>query len=193
MNFLDITLIIITVIFLARGFFRGLVKEIISLVSIGLAYFMASRYHEVLSPHLKVYLSSETTIRALSYVLIFFGVLLICWVLAKIIRQFLELALLGWLDRSAGAVFGAAEGALLCLLLLLLLQSFMPDAQFLRDSQIVPHVQPAVDKLADFTPSDVRSTLRGKGINLPTPESIREKADAAVGVIEETVTNNGDQ
>ncbi len=193
MNFLDITLIIITGIFLARGFFRGLVKEIISLVSIGLAYFMASRYHDLLSPHLKVYLSNESTIRALSYVLIFFGILIICWLLAKIIRQFLELALLGWLDRSAGAVFGAVEGGLLCLLLLLLLQSFLPNAQFIKESKIVPYAQPAVDKLADFTPDNVRTSLQERGIVLPSPEVIQNEADNAVGLIQETITNAGDQ
>lgn len=189
MNFLDILLIIIVAMFLVRGILRGLVKEIVSLASIGLAYFAASRYHDVLLPHLKVYISSETTIRALSYVLIFMGVIVVCWIIAKLIRQFLELALLGWLDRIFGAVFGAAEGVLIGLLVLLLLRSFFPNAQFLQESVISPKADPVIEVLADFTPDTLRDSLKQKGFDLPRKQQLEEQADEALNVIEDTVTN----
>lgn len=181
MNLLDIILIAVSFIFLVRGFMRGFVKEVFSLVSIGLAYLLASRYNHLLEPHLKLYIANETTVWALSTVLIFVGVLVVCWFLAKLLREFLELALLGWLDRTAGAVFGAAEGVLLALLALLLIQTNFPNASFVQKSTIAPHAQPALDILSDFEPSRLGEAL--DGINLPTAEDVKKKADEAADAI----------
>lgn len=196
MNLLDIVLIIVAAIFLVRGFLRGFVKEVFSLASIGLAYFAASRYNHLLEPHLQLYLSNETTIWALSSVLIFIGILLVCWIIAKIIRGFMELALLGWLDRTAGAAFGAAEGVLVGLLTLLLLRSFFPDATFMQESVIVPRAQPALEILSDFEPSQISETLKENGIQLPDTEALGDKADEAVKAVEEAIAteeNTNDQ
>ncbi|WP_147821866.1 CvpA family protein [Salidesulfovibrio onnuriiensis] len=188
MNLLDIILIIVAALFLVRGFLRGFVKEVFSLASIGLAYFVASRYNYLLQPHLKLYIGNETTVWALSTVLIFVGILLICWIIAKLIREFLELALLGWLDRTAGAVFGAAEGVLIALLALLLMQNYFPNASFMQESTIVPYAQPALKALSDFEPSSIGKKLDELG--LPDGEAVKKKADEAAEAIDETI--NGD-
>ncbi|MDC0336500.1 CvpA family protein, partial [Pseudodesulfovibrio sp.] len=113
MNFLDIILICIGGIFLIRGFFRGLVQEILSLIAIVLAIYLSSNYQHLLVPHLELYITSDVTVSALSYVTIFFGTLIVFWLLAKLLRSVLEISLLGWIDRAAGALFGAIEGALI--------------------------------------------------------------------------------
>lgn len=190
MNLLDIILIIVAALFLVRGFLRGFVKEVFSLASIGLAYFVATRYNHLLEPHLKLYIANETTVWALSTVLIFIGILVACWIIAKLIREFLELALLGWLDRTAGAAFGAAEGVLVALLALLLLQSYFPNASFVQESTIVPHAQPALKALSDFEPSKIGKALDDMG--LPDGEAVKKQADKAADAINDTI-NNGDQ
>ncbi len=189
MNLLDIILIIVAALFLVRGFLRGFVKEVFSLASIGLAYFLATRYNNLLEPHLKLYITNETTIWALSTVIIFIGVLVVCWIIAKLIREFLELALLGWLDRTAGAVFGAAEGVLIALLCLLLLQNYFPNASFMQESTLAPRAKPALDALSDFEPSRLGRTLNKLG--LPDAEAVKKKADEAAEKIDQTI--NGDQ
>lgn len=181
MNFLDIVLICIVGIFLIRGFFRGLVQEVISLGAILLAIFLASNYQHLLIPHLEMYIKSEITVGALAYVVIFFGTILVCWLIAKLIRSVLSLSLLGWVDRAAGTIFGAIEGVLIALILLMFLQSFAPESNWLAESYIAPRSQHMVELVAEYAPKSMRDALKSKGFTLPTPE---EAMGSAKGMVE---------
>ncbi|WP_319583998.1 CvpA family protein [uncultured Pseudodesulfovibrio sp.] len=167
MNFLDIALICIVALFILRGFFRGLVQEVLSLISVVLAIFLASRFDDALAPHLKMYISSDITVSALSYSLIFFGTLIAVWLLTKLIRSVLEISLLGWIDRTLGGVFGLCEGVLICLVGLMFLQTFAPKSDILTESYIAPKAQHLVDKLDDYVdlPEALDSAKSALGIH----------------------------
>jgi len=150
MNFLDIILICIVALFLLRGLFRGLVQEVLSLIAVVLAIYLASRFDDALAPHLKLYITSDITVSALSYSLIFIGTLVVVWLLTKLIRSMLEISLLGWVDRTLGGVFGLLEGVLICLVGLMFLQTFAPGADILKESYIAPKAQYMVTRMNDF-------------------------------------------
>ncbi len=182
MNFLDIVLIGIVSLFLLRGFFRGLVQEILSLIAVILAVVLASRYHPLVAPHLKLYFTSEMTVSVLSYVLIFLATIIIFWLLAKFIKSILEISLLGWIDRLAGGVFGIIEGILISLICLMFLQTFAPDSDFLNESYLAPRTQHMVELLSEHAPESMRETLKTKGFNLPSPQEALDSAKEAVGL-----------
>lgn len=194
MNFLDILFIIIIGIFTTRGFFRGIVREAISLVAIVLAFTLASRYHGVLAPHLGVYISNEATIRGISYVLVFLGVLIVCWLIAKLLRQMLEIALLGWADRLAGLAFGLLEGTIVVLMTLLVLGSFFKNADFMKESIIAPKARPMLGYALKYAPDSFKQTLRDRGLTIPeppednAPEIMPDHPDTDP-IIEETIDN----
>lgn len=174
MNWLDTTLLIVLFLFFIRGMFRGLVREILSLLALMIGAFLASEYHGLLTPFLSNYFSGEPVIRAVSYILIFFGTIITFWIIAKIIHSLVDLSLLGWLDRALGAVFGLAEGVLIGLVALLMLQSFMPDAEFLKNSMLAHRAQPLVELLADFTPQTFRDQLKSTGIDIPSTKDVKD-------------------
>ena len=182
MNFLDIILICIIAIFLIRGFFRGLVQEVLSLGAVVLAIFLASNYQHFLVPHLKLYISSEITVNALAYVLIFFGTIIVFWLIAKAIRSMLEISLLGWVDRLAGGIFGTIEGALIALILLMFMQSFAPESTWLKESQIAPRSQHMLQLVGDLAPQSMRDALKSKGFDLPSPQEALDSAKEAIGL-----------
>lgn len=182
MNFLDIILICITAIFLIRGFFRGLVKEVLSLGAVVLAIYLASNYQHFLVPHLELYIKSEITVNALAYVVIFFGTIIVFWLLARAIRSVLDITLLGWVDRLAGGIFGTIEGALIALILLMFLQSFAPESSWLTESKIAPRSQHMLQLVGDLAPQSVRDALSSKGFDLPTPTDALETAKEAIGL-----------
>jgi len=169
MNFLDIVLICITVLFLARGFFRGLVQEVMSLIAIVLATFLAANFDNLLAPHLGMYIDNMTTVSVLSYSIIFFGTLILFWILAKVIRSMLEISLLGWLDRTAGGVLGLAEGVLIGLVILMFLQTFAPKSDILTESYIAPHAQHLVDDMEER-------------LDMPSPNDALKTAKDALGI-----------
>lgn len=182
MNFLDIVLICIVAIFLIRGLFRGLVQEILSLTAIVLAIYLSSNFHQVLVPHLKMYINGEATVNGLSYVLIFFGTLFVFWILAKLIRSVLDIALLGWVDRGAGAIFGAIEGTLISLILLMFIQGFAPEAETLKESYLAPRSQHLIELVGNLTPDSMRSVLRSNGIDLPSASDVLDSTKEAIGL-----------
>ncbi|WFS63879.1 CvpA family protein [Pseudodesulfovibrio thermohalotolerans] len=167
MNFLDIILICIIALFVLRGFFRGLVQEVLSLIAVVLAIYLASRFDDVLSPHLKLYIESDITVSALSYFLIFIGTLVVVWLLTKLIRSVLEISLLGWIDRTLGGVFGLLEGALICLVGLMFLQTFAPESDILNESAIAPRAQHLVAKMSEYVdlPQALDSAKTALGIS----------------------------
>ena len=171
MNFLDIILICILALFLLRGFFRGLVREILSLIAVVLAVALASNFDHLLQPHLALYIDSEMTVGVLSYTLIFVGTLILVWAVAKLIRTVLEISLLGWVDRTAGGVFGLLEGVLIGLIGLMFLQTFAPDSDILTQSVIAPHAQHMVDKLGEY-------------IDIPSPQEAMDSAKGVLGITE---------
>lgn len=182
MNFLDIILICIVAIFLIRGFFRGLVQEIISLCAVILAIYLAANFQHLLAPHLELYIESTITVSALAYIILFFGTLIVSWLVAKAVRSMLEIALLGWVDRLTGALFGAIEGVLIGLIILMFLQSFAPESTWLTESRIAPRSQHLLEFVGDLTPDSMRDVLRSKGINIPTAQEALDSAKEAVGL-----------
>ncbi|QGY41539.1 CvpA family protein [Pseudodesulfovibrio cashew] len=188
MNFLDIILICVAALFVLRGFFRGLVKEVISLTAIILAIYLASNFQYLLVPHLELYIDSKVTVSALSYVVIFFGTLIVCWGIAKIIRTMLDIALLGWADRAAGGVFGLIEGVLIGLIILIAMQSFAPESKVLKDSVIAPRAQHMVKLVGDLAPQSMRDVFESRGFSLPSRESMLDTARQTMGLDDEEDT-----
>ncbi|WP_319542934.1 CvpA family protein [uncultured Pseudodesulfovibrio sp.] len=173
MNFLDIILICIIALFLLRGFFRGLIQEVLSLIAVILALYLASNFDHLIAPHLELYIKNSITVSAVSYALIFIGTLVVFWLITKLIRSVLELSLLGWVDRTAGGVFGLIEGVLICLVGLMFLQTFAPDADILRESYLAPHAQHLIDTLSAH-------------VDIPSPQEALDNAKNALGIANET-------
>jgi len=185
MNFLDIILICIVGIFLIRGFFRGLVQEILSLTAIVLAIFLASNYQHLIVPHLELYIKSEITVSALAYVLIFFGTLVVFWLIAKAIRTMLDISLLGWIDRAAGGIFGLLEGVLIGLIILMFLHAFAPKSEWLSESYIAPRSQHMLQLVGDLAPNSVRNALESRGFSFPSAQEAIDSAKEVIGLDDE--------
>ncbi len=167
MNFLDISLLAIVVLFALRGLSKGFLSEVFALGALVAGTIAASRYYDVVEPHLQVYMSNPTGVKAASYLLTFLAAMILVSLVGKLIKTMLVVPILGGADRIAGGAFGALEGALIGLLILLMIQSFMPKVNFLKESVLAPKAEPALVYLADFTPESMRETLKEGGIVLP--------------------------
>jgi membrane protein required for colicin V production len=99
------------------GMVRGLVKEVVSLVSLVLAFILAKDYATDTGEWFDFLLETPLARYALGFALIFFGVLLISalirWILAKII----QLSALTFMDHLLGAMFGFLRGLVLLLVI----------------------------------------------------------------------------
>lgn len=167
MNYLDIILLAVIGLFLIRGLARGFVKEVFALGSMVIGFYAASNLHQYLDPHLAIYMDNSGAVKALSFVIIFAAIILVSWGISKLIREFLEVTLLAWVDRGAGAVFGMLEGLIICTLLIMGVRYIAPNADVLHESKLLPLLDPAIELVADMAPDSVRQTLHDNGISLP--------------------------
>ena len=169
MNSLDIIIIAIIGLVGFRGYHRGLIKEAVSLSSVFIGLFVASHLHGIFVPHLKVYFANQGTVQALSYLITFVGTLVALWFLVRFLQNMLKLAMLTVVDKAAGAGFGAVEGLLLSLFMMILLNGLFWGKVVLRLLVFAQKTDPALVLLANFTPAPIRETLEEGGFALPKP------------------------
>ena len=125
----------ILVIAILRGLFLGLIRQVVSIASLLAAAVVVRRYtpevaswmerssHGGIQPALAPWLAGAA---------LALGTLLAGALLGRLLRRGVQMAWLGLPDRLGGALLGAAEGVLVCAILLLALTSLVG-----RDSSLV--------------------------------------------------------
>lgn len=157
MNTLDIVFCVILGFLGLRGIFRGLIREVASILGLLLGFFLANSYHAQLSPLLEKPLGGPGLANLAAYLGLFLGTVAVIFILASLIRKILKLIMLGWLDSIGGGALGLFKGALLCSIIVMALTAFLPSkAEILAGSQIVPHVNSFNTLLSTTLPKDMR-------------------------------------
>ena len=137
MNAFDYTLLGIFGFCLGRGVFRGLVKELSSIVGVMGGFYAAYTYYPQLAKPLSHWISNPGYLNICSFLLLFTVTYLVVSILGVIIKHLMNIAFLGWTDRVCGAVFGAFKGLLIIAILILVLTAFLPKkAAILQRSQV---------------------------------------------------------
>lgn len=181
LNIADLSLAIIWLFFVVRGYMRGLVKEAGSLAAIVTAFYLAGAYHKQLAPNLTEYISGNYAGTA-AYLLIFTVTLLGVWFVALAISGIVKITMTQWADRFFGGGFGLAKGVILTAVLLFLLRLAAPDPDFLKGSLLVPVLDKMSTKLVNYIPPDINEKLRKfskKELPDPINAALEKKAAAA--------------
>ncbi|WP_052812915.1 CvpA family protein [Desulfonatronum thioautotrophicum] len=173
LNTLDILILVILGFTLVRGLFRGFIGEISSIAGLIAGFFLANKYHSMLLPLMESIFPDPGIAQLLSYALVFCTGLVGVLMVAAVLRHLLRVVLLGWVDRFAGGVIGLLKGALLCILLVLLLTTFLsPQAEILTTSRMAPQINRFSAILADLLPPEMRREFEDK--SQPLRQSWRE-------------------
>ena len=163
MNPFDILILVILGYSLVRGLFRGLVKEVSSLIGVLGGFYAAYTYYKVLAGLLAGLIHDTSYLNILSFLIIFCGVLIIVGVLGVIIKYLLNIAFLGWVDRIGGVVFGVLKGILIVSILFITLTAFLPKGTaFIKNSELAPHVSRISEKLAEVISKEMKLDFEAK-------------------------------
>lgn len=124
---LDLVLVALTCLFALRGALKGFVWQVIRFVAFGLAFACASLADDPLAPMLRSVFPSlgAEAAPSVAWALVFFLVLLLGTWAAFLARGLVHGVALAGVDRLAGFVLGAATGALVALLLVVLGGAFL--------------------------------------------------------------------
>ncbi|SDL38502.1 membrane protein required for colicin V production [Maridesulfovibrio ferrireducens] len=159
LNSLDIILIVIAAGLVFRGLLRGIVREAISVFSLILGFYLAARYHQELMPYFGNFFDGPGTVKAFSYLSIIAVTILVSVLLGIVIKKILTITMLGWADQALGGLLGLVEAVLVGGILIIILNSFTPNSDFLTKSKLAPKVISAASLLIGFAPDNILESL----------------------------------
>ena len=141
MNWVDFVIIGIIAVSVVVSFFRGFLREALSLLVWGLAIYFSLTYYGALEPLLPSGYGLPSTVRlVLSGIAILLGVLIIGGIFTWIIGSIFDKSGMSGTDRVAGILFGGLRGVILVVIIVLII-SFLPfkDESWWKESKVVPH------------------------------------------------------
>lgn len=118
-NLVDILIWTVLLIFVIKGFLKGLVREVCSLLGLVAGGWAAFKYYQYLADALRAFINVPHNIAlALGFLLIFLVMGLLFFLVGHLFTVIFKIMLLGGVNRVGGMVFGLLEGALiLCMAL----------------------------------------------------------------------------
>jgi membrane protein required for colicin V production len=163
MNPLDVVIIIIIGYGLIRGIFRGMVKEISSIIGVFAGFYAAYSYYPLVSDIMEDWITNVSFLNILSFMLIFCVIFFVISILGVIIKYLMHVASLGWMDRLLGASLGFAKAILIVSIILVALTAFLPKgAPIIKTSLLSPHVTVISEKLAQLITIEMKQAYTAK-------------------------------
>jgi|SRR5665213_177386 len=148
MNWTDYCLIALVALSCIAGLVRGLLREVIALVTWIAAVWIAWEYAPRLEPHLGGALAAEGVRTWAARALIFIVVVLVGTAIGVMVSHFVRLSLFIGLDRFFGGIFGLLRGWVIAGLLVILCQALQLQSQsWWRGSMLVPYAEHAANVL----------------------------------------------
>ena len=135
---LDVVLLCLLGVAALRGFFHGLVREVLRLAGLVAAVWVARAFGDAGAAALKPYLPGfpPAVVYGIAVTAIGLAVLFAVAIVAGLVRRGAEAAGLGFADRLGGGALGVVEGALLAALLMAALIAIAGrDSDFLASSR----------------------------------------------------------
>jgi membrane protein required for colicin V production len=118
----DIVICLILGFFTFNGFRHGFIEEMARLISLIGGFILSSKFHNMLIPYLQR-IETETIRVTVAYLGIFVLSVIVITIIAKILQKFIELVLLGWLNRLLGLLLGLLKGFLIISLIIFIIQA----------------------------------------------------------------------
>ena len=110
MNYLDIIIALPIIYGIIRGVMRGIVMEVFAIVGIILGIVVARMYAGDAAVWLQQVSQWDVNLlQPIASFVIFIVVALVCNMLAKLLTKLFKMIALGWMNRLAGGLFGAAK------------------------------------------------------------------------------------
>ena len=138
------------------SFFRGLLKEAISLITWFLAFIISLKFSPSVSTLFHSMIHSDTARHVIAVLLLFLIVLIIGMLCNKLAHKLVSASGLGLLDRFLGFIFGAARGLLFVIILLLMINvSPYQQSDWAKQSELAPYFQSYVELFKKMMPQEM--------------------------------------
>ena len=142
MSSVDTFIVVVVLLSGALGIYWGFIRQVLALAGLVAGLVFASRYGASVADALSSFVANDTLARVLGFGIVLIGVSAAASLLASLLRRFVGLLFLGWLDHLAGGLLGLLQGLMVCTIVLLTAATFPLTlwAPAIADSQFAPVV-----------------------------------------------------
>lgn len=157
LNGFDYALIGLMILSIIVSFFRGFVRELISLCVWAAGLLTAFKFAPLLEQHIHKITQWNMMSYVTAFMVIFISVWLVGLLFSLIMRTMTAGISLGVADRLLGLCFGVVRGGLVVAVLLMFvsMSPYKKDS-FVMDSKIVPHFNRVVVLMDHYLPPDMQ-------------------------------------
>ena len=149
MNYLDIIIAIILFLFGFKGFRKGLVIEVVTLLAFGVGIYGAMHFSDFTANHLQDFMEiNPKYLNTIAFVLTFIILVVLVNLIGRLVSKLVKSMNLGFFDKLGGFLFGIIKGVLLCSILLMVLNNFQligvvkPEVR--EQSKLYPYIEQTV-------------------------------------------------
>ena len=118
---------------------QGFFSEALTMAGLVVGYIVAAWQYRRLAEWLEGFLKNAWLAEILGFLFIFFAIVLLFGVAAKIARWLMKEAGLSGFDRFLGAILGLLKGGLMVAVILMGMTAFAPTSKMLQNSQLAPY------------------------------------------------------
>ena len=154
LDWLICALILFSVITAAiQGFF----SEALTTAGLIVGYIVAAWQYRRLAEWFETFLKNPWLAEILGFLIIFFAILLLFGVAARIARWIMKEAGLSGFDRFLGALLGLLRGGLMVAVILMGMTAFEPASKLLHESELAPYFLVVGRAAIWLAPSELRA------------------------------------
>jgi len=136
---------------------QGFFSEALTMAGLVVGYIVAAWQYRSLAEWFEGFLKNPWLAEILGFLIIFFAILLLFGVAARIARWVMKEAGLSSFDRFLGGVLGLLKGGLMVAVILMGMTAFAPTSKLLANSQLAPYFLVVGRAAILLAPSELRA------------------------------------
>ena len=136
---------------------QGFFSEALTMAGLVVGYIVAAWQYRSLAEWFGSFLKNAWLAEILGFLIIFFAILLLFGIAARIARWVMKESGLSGLDRFLGGVLGLLKGGLMVAVILVGMTAFAPTSKLLANSQLAPYFLVVGRAAIWVAPSELRA------------------------------------
>jgi membrane protein required for colicin V production len=150
---------------------QGFFSEALTTAGLIIGYIVAAWKYRSLADWLESFLKNSWLAEILGFLIIFFAIVFLFGIAARIARWLMKEVGLSGFDRFLGAVLGLVRGGLMVAVILMGMTAFQPASKLLQNSQLAPYFLVVGRAAIWLAPSELRMRFyQGLGMLHQAPE-----------------------
>jgi len=153
----DWLICVVVLINVVAAAMQGFFSEALSIAGLVVGYVVAAWQYRTVAERLESFLKNPWLAEVLGFLIIFFAILILFGLAARVARWVMKETGLSGFDRFLGAVLGLLKGGLMVAVILMGMTAFQPASKFLANSQLAPYFLVVGRAAIWLAPPDLRA------------------------------------